>query len=97
MMMMMIYLYNEIGYREREEVFTGRRCNKCWCSNGEIRFAFVFIAVFVLYLYLCLGVRRSSARRQAQVTDDKNNHDDDHHDHDCNDDDHDEIKMMLPG
>ena len=34
--------------REREEVFTGRRCNKCWCSNGEIRF---LCFVFVLFLY----------------------------------------------
>ena len=24
--------------REREEVFTGRRCSKCRCYNGEIRF-----------------------------------------------------------
>ena len=37
-----ILLHNN---REREEVFTGRRCNKCWCSNGEIRF------FYVLYLY----------------------------------------------
>ena len=26
--------------REREEVFTGRRCSKCRCYNGEIRFLF---------------------------------------------------------
>ena len=32
--------------REREEVFTGRRCSKCRCYNGEIRF------LFELYLNL---------------------------------------------
>ena len=26
--------------REREEVFTGRRCSKCRCYNGEIRFLY---------------------------------------------------------
>ena len=90
--------------REREEVFTGRRCNKCWCSNGEIRFlcfVFVLFLYFVYFFCKCFlplssfvmsslvlskpkgarinkaniniysfkGVKRNSARHQAQVTD----------------------------
>ena len=88
--------------REREEVFTGRRCNKCWCSNGEIRFlCFVFVLFYILCIFSPLssfvmsslvlskpcspkgvrinkaninirsfkGVKRNSARHQAQVTD----------------------------
>lgn len=59
--------HNEINCREREEVFTGRRCNKCWCSNGEIRFLFVFICilifvfVFVFYL-LCTNIGAEKGR-----------------------------------
>ena len=32
-----ICTYNGVEYREGEEVYTGRRCSHCWCSNGEIR------------------------------------------------------------
>ena len=40
--------------REREEVFTGRRCNNCWCSNGEIRFlCFVFVLFFIFCVFVC--------------------------------------------